>query len=184
MWFKEWTSCNNLFCLQKKSPKPEELYFPFQRASCSTISTAYLSSSLSTAPASLFWGCFLFLSHIHDFRFCNFKLEKKPGVPKGKPLLSCYKQKEKQMLSGRKFKKNIFTIFNSHLHRAHQTMYVFLHPVCQMMTLMQGEHSLRQSFISLFFKCICKKQHDRKQLSSQFLLHFAFSNFQPKRNWS
>lgn len=46
------------------------------------------------------------------------------------------------------------------------------------------EHPLRQSFISLFLKRICKKQHDRKQLSSRFLLYVAFPSFQLKRNWS
>lgn len=63
--------------VSKKRPKPRELYFLYQRASCSTVCTAYLSSSLSTAPASLSEDAFC-LSHTHNFRFWNFKLEENP----------------------------------------------------------------------------------------------------------
>lgn len=51
--------------VSKKTVSNQELYFLFQRASYSTITAAYLSSSLSTAPASLdvfyFFPAFLIL---------------------------------------------------------------------------------------------------------------------------
>lgn len=59
--------------VSKKSVPNQELYFLFQRASYSTITAAYLSSSLSTAPASLGGFCFSLVFLILSFAISSWK---------------------------------------------------------------------------------------------------------------
>lgn len=59
--------------VSKKSVPKQELYFLFQRASYSTITAAYLSSSLSTAPASLDGFCVFLAFLILGFAIPSWK---------------------------------------------------------------------------------------------------------------
>lgn len=59
--------------VSKKSVPNQELYFLFQRASYSTITAAYLSSSLSTASASLDSFCFFLAFIILGFAISSWK---------------------------------------------------------------------------------------------------------------
>lgn len=177
MWFKEWTWCNNLFCLKKKHSKPRALF---------SVPKGKLQHYHCCIPFLLPFHCsclsrwFLFLAFvILGFAISSWK---KTQEYQNSTLRSVARKKKKSECSVKKLKKNIFTIFNSHLHSPHQINSVFLlHPICQRMTLMQGETPPRQCFVFLFLEK--KKQHDRNNSALNFfcILHSQMSS--PRGNW-
>lgn len=90
--------------VSEKSVPNQELYFLFQRASYSTITAAYLSSSLSTAPASLDGFCFFLAFVILGFAVSSWKKIQEYQNP---TLCSVAMNKMKSECSVKKLKKNI-----------------------------------------------------------------------------
>lgn len=164
--------------VSKKSVPNQELYFLFQRASYSTITAAYLSSSLSTALAPLHGFCFFLAFVILGFAISSWM--KTPRIPNPNSLLSCYEQKKSEC-SVKELKKDIFTTFNSHLHRPHQIN--VLSTQSAKGWLWCREKHLLGSFVFHFLESICKKQHNRNNSSLNFscLLHSQMSS--PRGIW-
>lgn len=171
--------------VSKKSIPNQELYFLFQRASYSTVTAAYLSSSLFTAPASLdVWMVFFsFLAYvILGFAISSWKKAQEYQNP---TLSSLAMNKMKSECSVKILKKNIFATFYSPLYRPHQINSVFFSTQSAKGWLWcRKKHLLGSALFSLpFLESICKKHHDRNNSALNFfcILHSQMSS--PRGIW-
>lgn len=117
MWFKGWTSCNNLFWRNPQTKKNNFIFcFKGKTATRFLLCTfQYLFppsfALLQSFPKDAF-------SFTYDVRLIS---SWKTRQEYWNPTLCSVAMTEMRTLSSRKIKENIFLIFNSHLHRPHQT---------------------------------------------------------------
>lgn len=123
MWFKGWTSCNNFFWRNPQtSPPPQKkttsLFVSKEKQQYNFCYVPFSLCFLLPSPCSSPSPRMLFLFFTCDFRLIS---SWKTMQEYWNPTLHTVATTEKWTLSSRKIKENIFSTFNSHLCRPHQT---------------------------------------------------------------